>query len=171
VQSIWDKLADVTTLPDGKVASNYILEKTEQEKEAFRRHTFASMADYVEWHKKNEDYYRKKLRRRLTPHQFFITQSGGAMERAFTGDYWWTNDVGRYDCVSCSQRLFMYDHKFLNRSGYATFWNSLENAVKFLSDRLPVNQVTNAHECPTLKDKQPVKRCVCSNVSDAGSLS
>mmetsp|Transcript_4684 Transcript_4684/g.5740 ORF Transcript_4684/g.5740 Transcript_4684/m.5740 type:complete len:149 (+) Transcript_4684:540-986(+) len=93
-----------------------------------------------------------------------MTQSGtGAMERAFTGEYWWTNDVGRYDCVVCSQRLFMYDHKFINRSGYPTFWNSLENAVKFVGDMLPVNKVTNAHECPTLKGKKPVKRCVCSN--------
>jgi peptide methionine sulfoxide reductase MsrB len=45
------------------------------------------------------------------------------MERAFTGEYWWTNDVGRYDCLGCTQRLFMYDHKFINRSGYPTFWN------------------------------------------------
>lgn len=85
------------------------------------------------------------------------------MERAFTGDFWWTNDVGRYDCVSCTQRLFMYEHKFINRSGYPTFWNSLENAVKFVGDHISVNKVTNAHECPTLKGKRPVKRCVCSN--------
>ena len=87
------------------------------------------------------------------------------MERAFTGEYWWTNDVGRYDCVSCSQRLFLYEHKFINRSGYATFWNCLENAVKYVTDNIKVNKVTNAHECPTLKGKLPVKRAVCSNVS------
>lgn len=57
----------------------------------------------------------------------------------------------------------MYDHKFINRSGYATFWNCLENAVKFVSDALPVNKVTNAHEDPTLRGKKPVKRAVCSN--------
>ena len=99
-----------------------------------------------------------------------MTQSGGAMERAFTGEYWWTNDVGRYDCVVCTQRLFMYDHKFINRSGYPTFWNSLENAVRFSSDKLPVNKVLNAHECPTLKDKKPIKRAMCSNVSEPSGL-
>ena len=105
------------------------------------------------------------MRERLTPHEFHLTQLKHGMERAFTGEYWWTNDVGRYDCISCTQRLFMYDHKFINRSGYPTFWNCLENAVKFVSDNLEVNKVTNAHECPTLKGKAPVKRCVCSNVS------
>ena len=88
------------------------------------------------------------------------------MERAFTGEYWWTNEVGRYDCKSCSQRLFMYEHKFINRSGYATFWNCLENSIKYVEDKLIVNRVTNAHDCPTLKNKIPIKRAVCSNVSN-----
>ena len=123
------------------------------------------MSDYANWKKKNEEKYQRKMRKTLTPHEYYITQSGGAMERAFTGEYWWTNDVGHYECKSCSQRLFMFDHKYINRSGYPTFWNSLENAVKFVSDYLPVNKVTNAHECPTLKGKTPIKRATCSHVS------
>ena len=58
----------------------------------------------------------------------------------------------------------MWDHKFINKSGYATFWNCIENAVKYVDDKLKVNVVSNAHECPTLKGKMPVKRAVCSNV-------
>ena len=135
------------------------------EDEKYRRYTFKSEADFEAWRSKNEDKYAKKMKAKLTPHEFHLTQLKHGMERAFTGEYWWTNDVGRYDCVSCTQRLFMYDHKFINRSGYPTFWNSLENAVKFTDDNLEVNEVTNAHECPTLKGKMPVKRCVCSNVS------
>ena len=100
----------------------------------------------------------------MTPHDYYITQGKG-MERAFTGEYWWTNEVGRYDCKSCTQRLFMYEHKFINRSGYATFWNCLENSIKYVEDKLIVNRVTNAHDCPTLKNKIPIKRAVCSNVS------
>ena len=164
VLSIQDKIADIQIKENG-VISNYILEKKPNSEEPFRRYKFDSMADFATWKEKNDKYYEKKLRSRLTPHQFYITQSGGAMERAFTGEYFWTNDVGRYDCVCCTQRLFMYDHKFINRSGYATFWNCLENAIKFLDDKTPVNKVTNAHECPTLKGKKPVKRAVCSNVS------
>ena len=60
----------------------------------------------------------------------------------------------------------MYDHKYINRSGYATFWNALDDAVKFVNDHIQVNVVRNAHECPTLKNKKPVKRAVCSNVSN-----
>ena len=59
----------------------------------------------------------------------------------------------------------MWDHKFINKSGYATFWNCIENAVKYVDDKLKVNVVSNAHESPTLKGKMPVKRAVCSNVS------
>lgn len=57
----------------------------------------------------------------------------------------------------------MYDHKFINRSGYPTFWNSLENAIRFEEDEISVNEVTNVHECPTLKGKMPIKRACCSN--------
>ncbi len=53
------------------------------------------------------------------------------MERAFTGTLWDTKDVGIYSCVVCTQRLFMFDHKFQNPSGYPTFWNGIKDAIKF----------------------------------------
>ncbi len=53
------------------------------------------------------------------------------MERAFTGTLWDNKDVGIYSCVVCTQRLFMFDHKFQNPSGYPTFWNGLKDAIKF----------------------------------------
>ena len=68
-----------------------------------------------------------------------------ATERAFTGEYWWVQDVGRYDCVVCTQRLFLYEHKYINKSGYPTFWSSLQGAIKFTDDNLEVPEVTNAH--------------------------
>jgi len=163
VQSIWDRISDIEIEENGKVSSNYILMEKSNPEMPFRRYQFSSVSDYLDWKGKNEERYMNKIKARLTPHQFHLTQLKHGMERAFTGEYWWTNDVGRYDCISCTQRLFMYDHKYINRSGFPTFWNSLENAVKFVSDNLSVNVVTNAHECPTLKGKTPVKRCVCSN--------
>ena len=111
-------------LGDGRVISNYILEKKPGREAPLRRYTFENLKEFVDWKDKNRERNLQKLKKRLTPHQFYLTQSHG-MERAFTGEFWWTNDVGRYDCVSCTQRLFMYEHKFLNRSGYATFWNCL----------------------------------------------
>lgn len=72
-------------------------------------------------------------RKNLTPFVFWITQEAGT-ERAFTGKYWETADVGHYNCVVCEQNLFLYEHKYVNTSGYPTFWNSLQHAVKFVDD-------------------------------------
>ena len=63
----------------------------------------------------------------------------------------------------CSQRLFLYEHKYINRSGYATFWTSLKDAVKFNDDNLEIPPVTNAHEDPTLQNKVAIRRASCSN--------
>ena len=59
----------------------------------------------------------------------------------------------------------MFEHKFINKSGFPTFWNSLQNAVSFKVDAMEIPEVYNAHQDPTLKNKQAAKRCVCSNVS------
>lgn len=83
-------------------------------------------------------------------------------ERPFTGDYWWTKDVGIYKCRSCTSNLFMSDHKYESKSGYPTFWNHLLDAVDFKRDILTRPNYTNAHEDPTLKNKTPVQRCICS---------
>ena len=83
----------------------------------------------------------QNYRRSLTPFQFWVTQEKGT-ERAFTGDYWETTQVGHYSCVVCTQNLFLYEHKFLNRSGYPTFWTSLKDAVKFTDDNLDVPEPT-----------------------------
>ncbi len=87
------------------------------------------------------------------------------MERAFTGTLWDTKDVGIYSCVVCTQRLFMFDHKFQNPSGYPTFWNGIKDAIKFKDDNLKTPESPNAVEDPLLQFKTPIKRCTCSNVS------
>jgi len=57
----------------------------------------------------------------------------------------------------------MSDHKYESKSGYPTFWNHIIDAVEFSRDSLHRPHYTNAHEDPTLKNKQPVQRCICSN--------
>lgn len=84
-------------------------------------------------------------------------------ERPFTGLYWWTKDAGNYSCACCSQRLFMSEHKYETASGYATFWNYIVDSVVFKTDHLELPKVTNAHVDTLLKNKEPIKRCVCSN--------
>lgn len=74
-------------------------------------------------------------RDKMSPLQYYVTQGIGH-ERPFTGDYWWTKDVGIYRCVSCTSNLFMSDHKYESKSGYPTFWNHLLDSVDFKRDVL-----------------------------------
>ena len=106
--------------------------------------------------------WRTSLKERLSPNSYYITQAIGT-ERPFTGQYWWNKDAGVYSCTCCSQRLFMSEHKYENPSGYATFWNYIVDAVAFKDDNLALPKVTNAHVDTLLKNKEPIKRCVCSN--------
>ena len=105
---------------------------------------------------------REAFRDKLTPLQYYVTQGLGH-ERAFTGDHWWTKDVGIYSCVCCSQRVFMSDHKYENKSGYPTFWNHIIDAVDFKNDGLTRPDYAGAFEDPTLKNKRPHHRIICSN--------
>jgi peptide-methionine (R)-S-oxide reductase len=64
-------------------------------------------------------------------------------ERPFTGPYWDTRDVGMYNCIVCTQRLFMFDHKYQDKSGYPSFWNSLTDAIKLREDNLRIKTYHN----------------------------
>jgi len=57
----------------------------------------------------------------------------------------------------------MSEHKYEGASGYATFWNYIVDSVTFKEDHLSLPKVTNAHVDTLLKNKEPIKRCVCSN--------
>lgn len=56
------------------------------------------------------------------------------------------------------------DHKYYSTSGYPTFWNHIIDSIIFKEDHLNLPKVTNAHVDPAIKNKQPIKRIVCSNV-------
>jgi hypothetical protein len=45
-------------------------------------------------------------RNSLHPHSYWITQGKGT-ERPFTGEHWDRKDVGHYECIVCSSRLFL----------------------------------------------------------------
>lgn len=59
--------------------------------------------------------------------------------------------------------MFMSEHKYESPSGYPTFWNHIIDSLDFKDDHLQLPKVTNAHVDTLLKNKQPIKRCVCSN--------
>lgn len=104
---------------------------------------------------------RDHIRDKLSPLEFYVTQGKG-WERAFTGEHWWSKETGMYSCKVCTQKLFMSEHKFPTKSGYPTFWYNIRDALEYKVDKLEGPLVTNAHEDPTLKNKIPVKRCLCS---------
>lgn len=159
VRSIQDKLVDVTLLEDGSLVHN-TFKATDGQARKFKNEEV-----YKKWLVKHQRVIREHYKQKLTPNQFFITQGHGT-ERPFTGAYWWTKDAGTYSCACCSQRIFMSEHKYETPSGYATFWNHIVDTMTFRDDHLTLPKVTNAHVDTLLKNKEPIKRCVCSNVSD-----
>jgi peptide-methionine (R)-S-oxide reductase len=70
----------------------------------------------------------------LSPEQFQITRKK-ATERAFTGEYYHTQDKGVYRCVCCGADLFSSDAKYDSGSGWPSFWQPIsEENVKAEAD-------------------------------------
>ena len=158
VFSIQQKINDVTVNEDGSVSHNFFKAKDG----SGEPRKFKDQETFKRWVAKHTRERKEELKSRLTPQQFYVTQGTGS-ERPFTGAYWWNKDAGVYSCVCCSQRLFMSEHKYESASGYPTFWNHVIDSVVFKDDSLILPNVSNAHVDTLLKNKSPVKRCVCSN--------
>ena len=60
----------------------------------------------------------KKL---LTPEQYEITRKKGT-ERAFSGAYWNTKEMGTYACVCCGNDLFRSETKYDSGTGWPSFY-------------------------------------------------
>ena len=57
----------------------------------------------------------------------------------------------------------MSDHKYTSKSGFPTFWNHIIDSVEYKQDVIQRPMYSNSHEDPTLKNKRPDHRCLCSN--------
>ena len=55
-------------------------------------------------------------------------------ERSFTGKFWDTKEDGMYVCRQCNAPLFPSDTKFDSGTGWPSFDNSVEGAVKEIPD-------------------------------------
>jgi len=116
------------------------------------------------WVNKNMAAIADKDRFVMSPQEYYLTR-GIHMERPFTGEFWDTKDAGHYECKSCSQKLFMSDHKYLSKTGYATFWSHILHTIGYKEDHLDrafVNSTNSVIEQKIL-DQDPEKRVVCSN--------
>ena len=77
---------------------------------------FFSQGRFILQYEKDE----QEIRDRLTDEQYFVTQHAGT-ERAFTGCYWDTKEVGRYHCIVCDVELFASETKFDSGTGWPSF--------------------------------------------------
>jgi len=63
---------------------------------------------------------RERLRNRLTPEQYAVTQEA-ATEPPFANEYWNHHDEGEYRCVVCGEPLFESGTKFDSACGWPSF--------------------------------------------------
>jgi peptide-methionine (R)-S-oxide reductase len=82
---------------------------------------------------KSADKSEEEWQEELSPEQFSICRKKGT-ERAFTGQYYDCKDEGIYRCSCCGSELFSSETKYDSGSGWPSFWEPKEEAVKTETD-------------------------------------
>lgn len=70
----------------------------------------------------------------LSPDLYAVGREQGT-ERAFTGQYWDSEEVGTYYCAVCGNKLFKSDAKFASSCGWPSFFEAVRpNSVIYKED-------------------------------------
>ena len=81
----------------------------------------------------SKDKTEQEWQAELSSEQFSVCRKKGT-ERAFTGKYYNCKDKGTYQCVCCGNKLFSSETKYDSGSGWPSFWEPMESAIKTESD-------------------------------------
>lgn len=77
----------------------------------------------------------EEWKRILSPEVYYIARQKGT-ERAFTGKYWDTDEIGTYYCAVCGNKLFVSDSKFASSCGWPSFFETVrKDAATYHEDR------------------------------------
>lgn len=90
---------------------------------------YYSRTDDTTLHVENAEW--KKI---LSPDLYAVAREQGT-ERAFTGQYWDSDELGTYYCAVCGNKLFKSDAKFASSCGWPSFFEAVKpNSVLYKED-------------------------------------
>lgn len=73
--------------------------------------------------------------KKILPADLYYVAREQGTERAFTGQYWDSDDLGTYYCAVCGNPLFKSDAKFASSCGWPSFFETMRpNSVIYKED-------------------------------------
>lgn len=73
--------------------------------------------------------------KKILPSELYAVAREQATERAFTGQYWDSDEIGTYYCAVCGNKLFKSDAKFASSCGWPSFFEAdRANSVIYKED-------------------------------------
>ena len=74
--------------------------------------------------------------KQILPAELYLVSREAHTERAFTGKYYETEEIGTYYCAVCGNALFKSDSKFHSGCGWPSFFENIrQGATKYILDK------------------------------------
>ncbi|MCX2481436.1 peptide-methionine (R)-S-oxide reductase MsrB [Pedobacter sp. MC2016-15] len=94
-----------------------------------RENPYYSRTDDTILHVDNSEW------KKILPADLYAVSREQATERAFTGKYWDSDEIGDYYCAVCGNHLFKSDAKFASSCGWPSFFEAIKpNSVIYKED-------------------------------------